>query len=263
MFTEQQIDKVLARLPKSALDDHQLLAETIDTWNRIVGRALVPKDFAVKDQDLSDEVPALAYPPKNSLLTKLGFNLNNVLADIEPDLLLFRPEKLVNRHKDIMSLDIIVNQKDLWSVLFNAPRGFFLQNWADLIKKIYYIDHKVIDLLYDKKELKTLETHPIVRSAAVTEVDFDHIRTRYLFAIRSGYLALSHMYQVQSAAKKPTLRDLLLADNSSFMNTFSPFCTTEEYECFANLIKKNRLDEDDAKVFEQLADLEAVKHSSH
>lgn len=261
MFTEQQIEKILSRLPSRTLEDYRSIAETIDTWNKITARALAPEPLRNEERDLST-TPGVSGPPKNSYLAGRGFNLNTILADIEPDLLLFHPKKLINRHASIMDLGVVFKQSDLWTILFNAPRGFFLQDWSDLIKKLQYIEQNVLDLLYDKRELKSMEVHPIIKNAAVSEVDFDHIRTRYLFASRSGYLALAHMYKVQCAADRPTLHHLILQDNQSFLEKFSPYCSDEEYSAFANLIKNSYMDEDDARVFEQLADLEATTYAS-
>lgn len=258
MFSDSQVDKIFKRLPSQILEQPKYLADTIDTWNDLMDKPFgkMPKDIPLTEVD----IPKVATPPKGSALSARHLNINTILADVEPDLLLFEPIKLRNRHKNILGLGLINSQHDLWTLLFNAPRGFFLQDWAELVKKIYYIEHYVIDLIYDKREQKTIISHPLIKSAAATEVDFDHIRARYLFASRSGYLGLAHMYKVQTAADRPSLHDVLLSDNHTFLSKFSPFCSEEEYSAFSNLIKNYSVDEDDALIFSSLADLNATSH---
>lgn len=253
LFTEKQIDKVIPRLSDDYIRDPTHLIQVINTWNTLMGRS--SPSFIEFGMDYS---PPLAVPPASALLGKIEVDMNVVLADIEPDLLLLDPEKLVSRHKKIQGLGLTKNLGEEWLLLFNAPRGFYLQDWVELSKKIYYTEHKLIDFLFDKKEQKAMDVHPIVKSAAISEIDFDHIRTRYLFALRCGYAALSHLYSVQMALDRPTLRDLVLADNRSYLDKFAPFCSEEEYNSFSNMIKNTEVDEDDAEIFERLADLNAL-----
>lgn len=257
-FTEYQIEKVLPRLHPGHFEEPKLLAETIDAWNLSMRSGPIREEF-----DLDTEtIPVTACPPRDALTTKRNVNMNTILAEVEPDLLMFRPDKLIQRHNNIMGLGVINSLNEHWTLLFNAPRGFYLQDWFELTRKIYYIDSKVIDLLYDKKEQKEMQRHPLVKSAACVEADFDHIRTRYLFAKRSGYRELGYMYKVQSAASRPTLKDLILVDDAVFLQRFAPFCSDEDYICFANLIKNHELDEDDADICNQLAELDSLRYST-
>lgn len=256
LFTELQIEKVIPHLNDELLKEPSYLAEIIDTWNILMG-ATRPS-FADYDDDRRH--PPMASPPKGSLAGLQNININNILADVEPDLLLFDPDKLKRRHSRIQGLGLAKNLGEEWLLLLNAPRGFYLQDWTDLSKKIYYIEHKLIDLVFDKKEQKDMEVHPIVKCAAITESDFDHIRTRYLFALRSGYTALSHMYSVQMALDRPSLKDIVLVDNESFLAKFAPFCSIEEYKAFSKLIKSTTVDQDDAEIIEKLAELDSLSH---
>lgn len=253
LFTDTQIEKVIPRLSDDYIKEPTHLAEIIDTWNNLMSSS-GPK---LSHYSLNHS-PPLAVPPPSALLGQLKVNMNTILGDIEPDLLLLHPEKLVSRHNKIKGLGLTKNLGEEWLLLFNAPRGFYLQDWTDLSKKIYYTEHKLIDFLFDKKEQKGMDVHPIVKSAAISETDFDQIRTRYLFALRSGYNALSHMYSVQMALNRPTLSDLVLTDNRSYLQKFAPFCSEEEYNSFSNLMKNTKIDEDDAEIFERLADLDAL-----
>lgn len=252
LFSEQQIKKLLPKLHANMVEEPKYLAEIIDKWN------ILMSSVASSDPNLGqkprDSLPPTAKPPKSCPLAD-KVDMTKILADVEPDLLLLDPEKLVARQERIRKLGISNNLSEEWILLFNAPRGVYLQDWVDLTKKIYYVEEKIIDFLYDKRERKAMTVHPLVRSAAVTEQDFDHIRTRYLFALRSGYKTLSNLYGVQAAHNKPSLSDLILVDNELYLKKFASYCSIEEYNAFADLMKNHDLDEDDAEIFEKLAEL--------
>lgn len=256
-FTDSQINKLTPRLHEDYLRKPKLLAEIIDRWNLLMGNAVVTDEHLENDDETQTPVAA---PPRKSLMARPKINMNTILAEIEPDLLLFEPDKLLQRHRKIQGLGLMNDMGEHWTVLFNAPRGFYLQDWVELMKKIYYVEQNLIDLLWDKKDQRDMKVHPLVKSAAVVEADFDHIRTRYLFALRTGYKVLNQMFKVQTASDKVSLGDIILSDNSSFLDKFSPCCSSEEYNCFANLIKRHEIDEDDADVYNQLAELESIKH---
>lgn len=253
-FTDAQIEKIIPRLRDEYIKEPEVLHENIDTWN-IIMRSI--SDIPNQPSDLLT-IPPTAKPPSKTHLYSSQVDMNTILSDVEPDLLLLCPDKLKQRHKRILGLGIVTNLAESWTVLFNAPRGYYMQDWVELTKKIYYIEHRLIDFLLDKNERKTLKIHPLVRHAASVESDFDHIRTRYLFASRCGYQSLSHMYSIQSALERPTLGDLILSSDAEFLKKFTPFCSEEEYSSFANLIKNHDQDEDDADIFEKLADLNSL-----
>lgn len=254
-FNEHQIEKIIPRLQGEILENPEHLTEIVNTWNILMGTS----GMRLENED-PRRTPAMSAPPSKMSVGATKINMNTILADVEPDLLLLDPKKLIARHNRIKGLGIAKNLNEEWLLLFNAPRGFYLQDWVELSKKIYYVEHKLIDFLFDKKEQKSMLVHPIVRCAAISEIEFDHIRTRYLFALRSGYAALSHMYSVQMALDRPGLRELVLTDNQAFLEKFAPFCSEDEYSAFSNLIKSTSIDEDDAEVFEKLADLNALRY---
>lgn len=254
-FTEKQVEAVIPTLQREFIEEPKYLGEIIDTWNQIMGSARVDElDYST--------IPPTASPSQNSIIEKQGLDfkvdMNYILAELEPRLLKLCPDKLLSRHRAIQGLMLSQNQNENWLLLFNAPRGFYLQDWVELTKRIYYLEHKVIELLYDKKQLKEMDIHPIAKAAASVELDFDHIRTRYLFADRVGYKTLSHLYPVQKSTDTNTLKDLLLADDISFLKKFAPFCSGEEYITFSNLVKKTELDEDDAELFQKYAELDVL-----
>lgn len=259
MFSENQINKLIPKLNDNYINEPHSLAQIIDTWNIIMSSS--SHDVRIVEQRLkTNVVPTVAKPPTKSKFASSykDIDMTTILAEVEPSLLLFDPEKLVLRHNKVLDLRHSNNLGEHWMLLFNAPRGYYLQDWSDLTKKIYYIEHNLIDLIYDKKEVKEMEVHPITKSASIVEADFNHIRTRYLFALRSGYKSLSHLYSVQMASTRPVLNDIIMTDNATFLKKFSPFCSLEEYSAFSNLIKNNDYDADDAEIFEKLAELNSL-----
>lgn len=251
-FTDTQINRLLPKLNKNFLESPNFLAEIVDTWNIMMSSSGIlegPSETRVNPNG----IPPLATPPRSSPFAKLKINMNMILAEVEPGLLNVKPEMVLNRRSRIDNLLLTNNMHDNWAILFNAPRGFYLQEWQELAKKVFYIDQKVIPYIYDKKQRKNMLTHPLVKAAAITETNFDHIRTRYLFTSRSGFKSLSHMHEVKSHAEQPGLREMILSDDATYLKTFAPYCSSEEYIAFSNLIKNHDIDEDDAELFEELA----------
>lgn len=258
-FSDIQIEKIIPRLHNQHLRQPSLLGEIIDCWNDLFSHSGGSKDFEKSDKNY---IPKLASPPNKSAPSNQSIDMTTILAEIEPDLLLFDPDKLRQRHDNILGLGLIHNMAEQWLVLSKAPRGFYLQDWFELTRKIFYVDAKVLDLLYDKKEKRELETHPIIKNAAVTESDFDHIRTRYLFAHRTGYNSLSFMRSIQTANTRPNLQDFILSSDDSYLRRFAPYCSLEEFSSFSDLIKNHELDEDDADIFNRLAELNLTRHQT-
>lgn len=251
-FTEPQINKILHSL-KGKIEDPRHVAETIDTWNRVMGSQSYSFYSNHNNNANVESIPPTAAPPRNSPLNHKNININTILADIEPRLIQMHPDMVWNRKTRIDKLAFANNSNDFWQILFNAPTGFFLQEWQELAKKVFYVDRKVIPYLFDKKQRKEMITHPIVKAAAISETNFDHIRTRYLFAQRSGYKTISGLIKVKSHEEMPSIKDMILSDNMTYLRIFAPYCSFEEYSAFSNLMKNHDLDEDDAEIFEELA----------
>lgn len=251
-FTPTQIETLLPKLDENFVREPAYLAEIIDTWNNVMANIFAP---ALPAKGM---IPSNAAPPAGSFLQRLDINMQRILTEVEPDLLLMHPEKLVERHTRLLDLGLCKTGHDFWTVLFNAPRGFYMQDWNDLLKKVYYIDNQIVDFLFDKKDLQDEDIHPIVRASTCIEANIDHIRARYLFASKSGYKALAHMYPIQTGLEKPRLKDLLLIDNQAYLKIFAPFCTIEEYKTFAALIKNYDYLTDDIDVYEKLSELNSL-----
>lgn len=252
-FNPDQIDKILPNLDEELLRQPECLNEIIDTWNVLMSSA-DPSRLS------KNSTPAVARPPASSIMRDMDVDMTYILADVEPNLLRLDPQKLIQRHNRILGLGIARNSGENWAILLNAPCGFYLQDWVQLSKKLYYIEQNVLNFLYDKKELKEMNVHPLVKAAKCIECEFDLIRLRYLFAYRSGYKSLSHMFRVQTALTTPGLKELILSDTKSYMKKFAPFCSYDEYNSFSDLIKNYELDEDDADLITDLAELNALSH---
>lgn len=258
-FNSDQIEKVIPSLGEELLRRPECLAEVVDTWNILMGRNINdPSQMHYP----TESVPALARPPKSSILDKsFDIDMTHILADVEPSLLRLDPKKLIQRHTRVKGLGLTHNLGEDWLLLFNSAQGFYLQEWVHLTKKIYYIESNVLALLYDKKELKEMTVHPLVKAAKAVELDFNVIRLRYLFAHRSGFRSLSHLFNVQTAQNRPSLKELLLSSNNSYLDIFAPYCSLEEYRCFSDLVRNYELDEDDAEIYQGLAELNALSHT--
>lgn len=249
-FSEQQIEKVIPRLHENLVAQPKYLTDILDCWYTLMTHH---PDFT--GQTGIEMIPVVAKPPKSSPLHDSGLDINKILADIEPDLLNLCPKKVFERFAKLEDIRLIRNSSEHWAALFNAPRGTYMQEWKEILKKIYYIENNIVDMLFDKREQKEMIIHPIMRNCAVLETDFNKIRVRYLFAERSGYKSLSHMFNVQTALNKPTIGDLLLSNTDNYLRKFSPFCSREEYEVFSDMIQHKKIDDDDADLVAQLADL--------
>ena len=262
-FTPKQIENIIPTLDPGYLKEPSCLAEIIDCWNTIMSQSLTKPGGQASFVAGNKRIPTVAAPPEKSHSDRtVTLDMNSILADIEPRLLRFDPEKLIRRHENIKGLGVIQNMSEHWLILSRSPLGFYLQEWTELTRKLMYIDHKILDLLNTKKELKEMQSHPIIRQCRVLEADYDLIRTRYLFASRVGYLELPHMYKIEISAVRPNMMDLVLSDDRTFMNKFAPHCSLEEYRSFAKLIKLREVDSDDSDIFNEMAELETIKYEA-
>jgi len=259
-FTSAQVNKILPTLGRGYAGQPDLLAETIDCWNTLMASGHSPRQHNLY---VTSSVPKVASPPSDSLLKKLyNADMNSILADVEPQLLQFEPKKLLQRHQQIAGLGLVKNMNEHWLLLFNSPRGFYLQDWEDLSKKVMYITNEILDLLYEKKEMKEMQVHPLVKSAACVELEYDHIRTRYLFAERVGFKDLAQLYDVTDSKSRLDLSSLLLSDDVTFMKKFAPYCKMEEYICFKKLVKQVGVRDDDSDLYEEMAELQSIKYNA-
>lgn len=256
LFNERQIENILPHLQDEYIQKPDYLREIIDTWNLVMSKQAGPKGH--DHRGIAGQVPAVAKPSESFPLKGTKIDMNKILGDLEPRLLLLHPQKLIERQAKINELGVTHSINDHWLLLMHAPRGFYLQQWSELMRKFLYIQDNVLDFLFEQKKQREMTYHPLLKNAAVTEVDIDHIRTRYLFAHRCGYVPLANMYPIKIAREDPTLKELILDSDKEYLTTFAPFCSLEEYSSFANLIKNYEIDEEDIEVVNKLVELHCI-----
>lgn len=76
-------------------------------------------------------------------------NVNSVLTQ-HPELILINVKEMDARVKKLKELGMFTGTRDIFRVFAIAPKGFFLQDWQDVLKKFYYIQYRIINWLIDK-----------------------------------------------------------------------------------------------------------------
>lgn len=195
---------------------------------------------------------SLACWRKNITSTKElseGFEeqFTNVFLEKEPRLLLVKPEHILQRIEELKSLDLVRGRNDLWTLFKKAPTGYYMQEWKEFLRKYYYITYKVLPWLEPKITRDSL--NPILQYPPVMEIHFNNIKTRFLFAQRTGY-------KINTVGKsgKINLNTLLVHPVDEFLKIYSPNCTMEEFRALES-INANAIGEEDDKLFEDLVAL--------
>lgn len=171
----------------------------------------------------------------------------NVFLEKEPRLLLVKPEHILQRIEELKSLDLVRGRNDLWTLFKKAPTGYYMQEWKEFLRKYYYITYKVLPWLEPKITRDSL--NPILQHPPVMEIHFNNIKTRFLFAQRTGY-------KINTVGKngKINLNTLLEYPVNEFLKIYSPNCTMEEFRALES-INAQAVGEEDDKLFEDLVDL--------
>lgn len=252
-YTEKQINAIFESIGQYIVDEPKLndkaIRDCIDCWaNNMHPPKLKPNQldkFNLEDIDYH-----------------MAIDLNTVLSEIEPKLLLMTPESIETRTGKIMDLGIILSSKDLWRIFVYAPRGYYLQNWNDLLKKYYYLNFIVLEWLFDKKQKENLYLHPLVRNSKILELDFGHIKGRYLFARRTGFKTVSIVNTLKSVSneKKVDLSDLMLTSVDEYLQLIAPKCTDEEYRVFEQIVNEKE-DDDEEKTIDELIEVDQLQHT--
>jgi len=179
--------------------------------------------------------------------------VNQVLSQVEPDLLLINPEAMSKRIEELKVVGFLSGNSDLWRVFVSAPRGYFLQDWSEFLRKFYYIEHRVMPWMVDKKDKHLITTHPLIKFPKVFECSYDHIKARHLFAHRTGMKAISVSNKLESKSSLINIGRLMLSNNYDYLQYVAPDCTQEEYLVFEQHIADTE-DEDD-KIMLDLCEL--------
>ncbi len=171
----------------------------------------------------------------------------NVFTEKEPRLLLVKPEHILQRIEELKSLDLVRGRNDLWTLFRKAPTGYYMQEWKEFLRKYYYITYKVLPWLEPKIVRDSL--NPILQYPPVIEMHFNNIKTRFLFAQRTGF-------KISTVGKggKINLNTLMTYPLEEYLKIYSPNCTMEEFKALESL-NMQAVGEEDDKLFEELVEL--------
>lgn len=240
-FKMKQIGNILTHLEwntERKLGDLSSVLQSIDYWSNSIAP---PK---LHDDELAE------------IGKKFNFrtvDVNYVLSQVEPDLLLIKPEAMNERLQRLKTIGFLSGKSDLWRVFVFAPRGYFLQDWGEFQRKYHYMQHRVIEWLHQKKRDKYQSPHPFVKHARVFEMPYEHIKTRFLFAVRTGLQAPSISAKLDNKVEEIDLGRLMLADLADYLAFVAPYCTDEEYLVFEQMVTD--VEDEDDEVINELCEL--------
>ncbi|KAI2811246.1 ATP-dependent RNA helicase ddx51 [Blomia tropicalis] len=174
------------------------------------------------------------------------------ILEEEPRLLLLDGDSVQERIEQLKSLDLVRGSNDVWKLFLASPTGYFLQDWSELLKKYYYITFKVLPWL--EPEIKTTFVNPLVLNPKVIELEYNVIKTRFLFAQRTGFQL--HKQEI------PNLNTLFLVPISEYIKIYAPYCTVEEFNALEK-VNVHSIGEEDDRLFEELVSLAPKKRSKN
>ena len=246
-FTDRQIDCVFKKIGKYVVEENGLnskaMTETIDCWrSSIKAPKLRPNQWdKISPEDIDYD---------------MSVDLNHVLSQIEPKLLLINANAIEHRIKNIKELAIFGGSRDLWRALVYAPNGYYLQSWPDFLKKYHYLNFRVLEWLLDKKDKDNLHPHPLIRNARVMELPFESIRSRYLFAKRTGLKTISINHKLSNQEMSAIdLKALLLTPIDKYLKLVTEnLCSVEEYSALETLLNDMPPDEEE-QLIEEIVEL--------
>ncbi|KAF7491447.1 hypothetical protein SSS_06374 [Sarcoptes scabiei] len=140
-------------------------------------------------------------------------------SEIEPRLLLIEKEFLEDRIEKLQNLDLFRGKNDLWIAL---------PNLEEIVSK------------------RSDSQHPIMLNASVMENDYFQIKTRFIFAQRTGFRV--------NQSKDLNLNTMFLTTDRDFLNIYAKYCSMEEYRGLEKLNSMETGTEDD-EIFEDLVKL--------
>ena len=252
-LNEKQIDSILKTIGNYIIEekdlDHKVMKDTIECWQYYLNP---PKLRANQLDKLNPE----------DIDFDMSVDLNYVISGIEPKLLLINANAIEFRINYIKDLPIIGGSRDLWRVFVYAPNGYYLQSWTDFLKKYHYISYRIIEWLLDKKDKNRLHPHPLIRNAKVMELPFDTIRSRYLFAKRTGLKTISNnKFTTIEDTSKIDLKTLLLAPIETYLKQIAPNCSIEEYIALENILTEMPAEEEE-QIIEDMVELTASRNKN-
>lgn len=179
-------------------------------------------------------------------------DFKQVFWNQEVRLLLVGENFIENRIYQLKNLDLVRGQNDLWQAFHLSPAGFFLQDWQEFLKKYYYITFKILPWLNSTND-KTDQIHPLIRHPQSIEQTYMQIKTRFIFAQRTGFKV--------AESKNVNLKTLLLLTENDFLQIYAPNCTVEEFRALEKL-NMTELGNEDDELFEDLVQLSPKRQQS-
>lgn len=116
--------------------------------------------------------------------------------------------------------------------------------------KAYYIHNRVVDWILNKKPCN-LYPHPIVKYPTVLSKPYDEIKTRFLFAVKSGYKSKALYQDLSRMTPYDIFRDLMVTSMDRYMDTVAKGLTQEEFLVYKEMIRMQDQEED--KLFKDLS----------
>ena len=185
----------------------------------------------------------------------------HVLSITEPSLLFIDSVEMKKRVNLVQHSGFCDSKSDVANLFIKAPRGregrrilffcfnliaclaLFLQQWPDVILKAYYLHNRVVDWILNKKPCN-LYPHPIVKYPTVLAKPYDEIKTRYLFAVRSGYKSKALYQELTKSTPYDTFRDLMVISMDRYMETVAKGLTQEEFLVYKEMLRLQDQEED-------------------
>lgn len=172
-----------------------------------------------------------------------------------PLLLLIDPSAMNRRLQQINELGIFSGKNDVWRVFHHAPVAFFLQDWAEFLRKYFYLQHRVLEWYIDKHHDPFPTPHPAIKSARVFDLPYHVIKARFEFAIKSGLKSPIILSKFKPDPINLTLDDIFVSPIEEFLKRITPGLSEEEYNVYEKYIEDREDPED--KMIKEMAELQA------
>lgn len=172
-----------------------------------------------------------------------------------PILLLANPQAMNRRLARLNDLGILSGKNDIWTIFHFAPVAFFLQDWAEFLRKFYYVQFRIMEWLVDRRRDPFPTPHPAIKYARIFDLPYHVIKARFEFAIKSGLKSPTILSKIKPEAKTLELGDLLLSPLPLFLKVVTPGLNEEEYNLYEKYIEEK--DDPEDRMIEEMAKLEA------
>ena len=206
----------------------------------------------------------LVPPKKHSLVSYTPgeeYTLQDILSRECPRLLLVDPEHMAKRVKALKTIGFLSGKNDLWTCFAYASRAYFLQDWRDFCQKYFYIQHRVLEFLIDKKKDPFPTPHPLVKACKVFEMSYTNIKARFEFLIKTGFKTPAAALRATGQPLSLDLDLIFLSDMDQFLKKYAPGVSEEEFNVFEKMIEENPDDED--KILIEICQLNDISTSAN